>query len=147
EIVGSVVTFFDITERKELEDRYRQAQKMEAVGRLAGGIAHDFNNVLAVITGYGELLLEGLPDDDPTREMIEQMATAGRRAADLTRQLLVFSRKEIVEPRVLDLQTLLAATDRMLRRIIGEDVQLITEAEADLGAVRADPTHIEQVIL
>jgi PAS domain S-box-containing protein len=144
EVVGS---WNDITDRKALEEQYRQAQKMEAVGRLAGGVAHDFNNLLTVINGYGQLLLERLPADDPSRELIREMVGAGGRAASLTRQLLAFSRKTILEPKVLDLKTVVADVEKMLHRIIGEDIQLTTVADPELGAVKADPSHIEQLLL
>jgi PAS domain S-box-containing protein len=144
EVVGS---WSDVTERKNLEDQFRQSQKMEAVGRLAGGVAHDFNNLLTVINGYGEVVLESLPAGDPTRELIGEMVAAGGRAAGLTRQLLAFSRKTILEPKVLDLKALVADVDKMLRRIIGEDVRLTVVADPEPGAVKADPGQIEQVIL
>jgi PAS domain S-box-containing protein len=144
EVVGS---WSDITEHKALEDQFRQAQKMEAVGQLAGGIAHDFNNLLAVINGYGEILLDNLPVHDPNRDAIVQIAEAGNRAAALTRQLLVLSRKAIVEPKVLDLRVVVADMDRMLRRIIGEDISLVTRTDPELGAVKADLGQLEQVLL
>jgi PAS domain S-box-containing protein len=144
EVVGS---WSDVTERRLLEDQFRQAQKMEAVGRLAGGVAHDFNNLLTVINGYGELLLASLQPSDPTREMIREMVAAGDRAAGLTRQLLAFSRKAILEPKILDLKTVLADIEKMLRRIIGEDIQLTVVADPESGSVRADPGQVEQVIL
>ncbi len=147
QIVGSVVTFLDITERKNLEDQFRHAQKMEAIGRLAGGVAHDFNNMLTVINGYGELVLGALPAGDPTREPIREMVAAGSRAASLTRQLLAFSRKAIIEPRVLDLKAVVADVDKMLRRILGEDIQLTATADPEAGMVKADPGQIEQVLL
>lgn len=144
EVVGS---WSDITERKALEEQFRQAQKMEAVGQLAGGIAHDFNNLLAVINGYGEILLDNLPAHDPNRDAIGQIAEAGNRAAALTRQLLVLSRKAIVEPKVLDLRVVVADMDRMLRRIIGEDISLVTLTDPELDAVKADLGQLEQVLL
>jgi PAS domain S-box-containing protein len=147
QIIGTVVTFWDISERKSLEEQLRQAQKMEAIGRLAGGVAHDFNNLLTVINGYGEMLLGVLPAADPNRDMIREMVAAGNRAAILTRQLLLFSRKAISEPKVLDVKAVVADMEKMLRRIIGEDIQLATVADPDLGAVKADVGHIEQVIL
>jgi PAS domain S-box-containing protein len=137
----------DVTERKSLEDQFRQAQKMEAVGRLAGGVAHDFNNLLTVINGYGELLLERLPAGDSTRELIREMVVAGGRAAALTRQLLAFSRKAIIEPKILDLKALVADVDKMLHRILGEDIQLTIVTDPESGAVKADPGQVEQVIL
>ncbi len=137
----------DITERKHLEDQFRQAQKMEAVGQLAGGVAHDFNNLLTIINGYGELVLNGLRPDDPSRALIREMVAAGDRAAGLTRQLLAFSRKAILEPRIIDLKVVVTDVDKMLRRIIGEDIQLAVVIDPELGAVKADPGQIDQVIL
>lgn len=144
EVVGS---WSDITERKQLEDQFRQAQKMEAIGRLAGGVAHDFNNLLTIINGYGELVLGGLSASDPIRALIREMVAAGDRAAGLTRQLLAFSRKAIIEPKILDLKAVVADVDKMLRRIIGEDVQLTVVTDPELGAVKADLGQIEQVLL
>jgi PAS domain S-box-containing protein len=144
EVVGS---WSDVTERKQLEDQFRQAQKMEAVGRLAGGVAHDFNNLLTIINGYGSLLLNQVPAGDPTRELLRQVVAAGDRAAGLTRQLLAFSRKAILAPQVLDLKLLVADVDKMLRRIIGEDIQLTVVADPEVASVKADPGQIEQVIL
>ena len=145
--LGAVITIQDITERKQLEGQLRQAQKMEAVGRLAGGIAHDFNNLLNVITGYGEMLGDHFATNDPMHARVEQIKKAAQRAAALTRQLLAFSRKQVIEPRVLDLNTLLADTDRMLRRVIGEDVELTTVEGKDLGRIKADPGQIEQIVM
>jgi PAS domain S-box-containing protein len=144
EVVGS---WSDITERKQLEDQFRQSQKMEAVGRLAGGVAHDFNNLLTIIIGYGELVLDTLPTGDPIRALIGEVVAAGGRAAGLTRQLLTFSRKAIIEPKVLDLKAVVTNVDKMLRRIIGEDIQMTIVADPALGTVKADPGQIEQVIL
>ncbi len=140
-------TVFDMTERRRLEEQLRQSQKMEAVGRLAGGIAHDFNNLLTVVTGYSELLLAELPEGDPRRESAEEIRQAGSRAAALTQQLLAFSRRQVLAPRVLDLNAVVAGMERMLRRVIGEDVELTTALEPELWRARADPGQIEQVIL
>jgi two-component system, cell cycle sensor histidine kinase and response regulator CckA len=129
------------------EEQLRQAQKMEAVGRLAGGVAHDFNNVLSVILSYGELILSDLRPADPLRRDIEEIRKAAARAAGLTRQLLLFSRQQVVEARVLDLNEILTSMDRMLQRILGEDVELVTLTARAIGRVSADPSHIEQVIL
>src|SRR5438034_328894 len=144
EVFGSWV---DITERKGLEMQLLQAQKMEAVGLLAGGVAHDFNNVLTAIAGYAELLREDLPGDDARRGDLEEILRATDRAATLTRQLLAFSRRQVLAPRVLDLNTVVASVDNMLRRLIGADVALRTALASDLGAVRADPGQLEQVIM
>jgi signal transduction histidine kinase/CheY-like chemotaxis protein len=137
----------DITGHKRLEEQLRQAQKMEAVGRLAGGIAHDFNNLLTAINGFAELMRSRLAPDDPLYEMADKVLGSGRRAADLTRQLLAFSRKQVVEPRVVDLNAVVADMDKMLRRIIGEDIQLQTIAGPGLWPVKVDPTQIEQIIV
>ncbi|MBP3954097.1 PAS domain S-box protein [Gemmata sp. G18] len=145
--VEAVGSWSDITERRLLEEQVQQSQKMEAVGRLAGGVAHDFNNLLTVINGYGEIVLAGLPAADANRESIREMVRAGERATGLTRQLLAFSRKAIIEPKVLDLTVVVTDVERMLRRILGEDIQLAVAADPETGAVRADPGQIEQVIL
>jgi PAS domain S-box-containing protein len=137
----------DITEQKRLEAQFLQAQKMEAVGRLAGGVAHDFNNLLTVINSHSQLALLELKDWDPLREKFESIQKAGERAANLTRQLLAFSRRQVVEMKVLDLNTLLRDLEKMLHRVIGEDIKLETALTADLGRVKADPGQIEQAIL
>jgi two-component system cell cycle sensor histidine kinase/response regulator CckA len=129
------------------EEQLRQAQKMEAVGRLAGGVAHDFNNVLSVILSYAELILAGLKANDPLGDDIGQIRSAAARAAGLTRQLLMFSRHQVFEPRVLDLNEVLAGMEKMLQRILGEDVELVFVNGKSSGYVRTDPSHIEQVIL
>jgi two-component system, cell cycle sensor histidine kinase and response regulator CckA len=137
----------DLTERRRLEEQLRQAHKMEAVGRLAGGIAHDFNNLLCAIIGYASVLLHDLPSSHPTRSDLEQIQQAGERAAALTRQLLAFGRKQMLQPVVLDLNAIIARMEKLLRRLIGEDVQLLTELEPRLPGVKADPTQVEQVLL
>ncbi|MDP3911069.1 MAG: response regulator [Gemmatimonadales bacterium] len=147
EAVGLVGVGRDLTAYKKLEHQFRQAQKMEAVGRLAGGIAHDFNNVLTAISGYTELLIEEAAPQDPRRGDLEEIRTAAERAAGLTRQLLAFSRQQVLEPRVLDLNAVVAGMDKMLRRILGEDVELAAALAARLGRIKADPGQIEQVIL
>ena len=146
-IAGTQAILRDISERRSLEAQLLQAQKMEAVGRLAGGVAHDFNNLLTAIIGYSELVLNRLSESDPIRKEIEEIMKTGERAASLTRQLLAFSRKQVMKPIVLDLDGLVADLEKMLRRLIGEDVDLITILEPKLGRVRADPGQIEQVIM
>ena len=137
----------DITEQKKLEAQFLQAQKMEAVGRLAGGVAHDFNNLLTVINSHSQLALLELKEWDPLREKFESIQKAGERAANLTRQLLAFSRRQVVEMKVIDLNTLLRDLEKMLHRVIGEDIELKTSLDAGLGRVKADPGQIEQAIL
>jgi two-component system cell cycle sensor histidine kinase/response regulator CckA len=137
----------DISERRRLEAQLSQAMKMEAVGRLAGGIAHDFNNLLGVITGYSELLIESLGSQHPDRISVEQIHGAADRAAGLTRQLLAFSRKQVLQPRVLDLGEVVGGVAEMLRRLIGEDIQLVTTGAAGLGRIRADQGQLEQVLV
>jgi len=133
-------------EKAALQEQFRQSQKMEAVGRLAGGIAHDFNNLLTIIKGYSQLSLLDLKESDPLWGNIQEIQKATQRATDLTRQLLAFSRRQILELKVLDLNTLLRELDKMLRRIIGEDIKLTTLLAEDLGRVKIDPGQIEQVI-
>jgi two-component system, cell cycle sensor histidine kinase and response regulator CckA len=142
-----IVLARDVTERRRLEEQLRQAQKMEAVGRLAGGIAHDFNNLLTAILGTSQLLLRDLTPEATAREDVEEIRKAALRAADLTRQLLAYSRRQVLAPKVLDLNAIISNLDAMLRRLIGEDVHLVTELAPPLSPVRADPSQIEQVIL
>jgi two-component system cell cycle sensor histidine kinase/response regulator CckA len=136
----------DLTAQRQLEQELRQAQKMEAVGRLAGGIAHDFNNLLTAISGYGEFLAAGI-EDPKLLGHAEEIKKAAARAAALTSQLLSFSRQQVLQPRVLDLNSVVAEMDTMLRRLIGEDIELTTMLAHDVGAVRADPSRLEQVIV
>ena len=131
----------------ESEEQLRQSQKMEAIGRMAGGIAHDFNNLLTSILGHNEITLRGLRADHPLRDGIEEVARAAERAAALTRQLLAFSRKQVLQPRVLDLNAIVADMEKMLRRLIGEDIELITRLQPDLGTTKANPSQIEQVLM
>ena len=145
--VRMVGTVLDITERQLLEEQLRQAQKMEAVGRLAGGVAHDFNNLLTAILGSAELLLGRLGPDHPERVEAEEIRKAAMWAADLTRQLLAFSRQQVLDPQVFDLSAVVADMDKMLRRLVRADIAFRTRLAPDLGAVRADPGQIEQVIM
>ncbi|MCW5971283.1 MAG: response regulator [Blastocatellales bacterium] len=132
---------------RESAEQLRQAQKMDAVGRLAGGIAHDFNNLLTAINGYSELAMNRLPAGDPLRSDLQEIRKAGQRAADLTQQLLAFSRKQMMQPRVIALNTVVADMERMLRRLIGEDIELSTHLASDLRPIKADPSQIAQAIV
>ncbi len=146
-VLGAASLAQDVTERVALEERLRQSQKMEAVGRLAGGVAHDFNNLLTVILGYGQVLADGLPAGSNLADSTAQIKSAADRAAGITRQLLAFSRKQVLSPRVVDLNDIMLNLDSMLRRLIGEDVEVLTVPARDLGSVKADPGQIEQVIM
>jgi signal transduction histidine kinase len=137
----------DVTDRIILEERLQQSQKMEAVGRLAGGIAHDFNNLLTAITGYSELLLSRADDLGPLRKYIDEILRAGRSSESLTRQLLAFSRGQVLQPKVLDLNTVVGNIHKMLRRLIGEDIELVTVFGSALGRMKADPGQLQQVIV
>jgi two-component system cell cycle sensor histidine kinase/response regulator CckA len=144
----------DITSRKQAEQALReseallrQSQKMEAIGRLAGGVAHDFNNILTVISGHSALLLRKLTETSPLRKDVEEIQKSSERAAALTRQLLAFSRKQLLDPKVLDLNSVVAGMEKMLRRLIGEDIELQTVLDPSAGRIKADPSQIEQVVL
>ncbi len=145
--IRMVGAMMDLTLRRHLEAQLRQAQRIDAVGQLAGGIAHDFNNLLTTILGSADLLLELLPPDHPGREEAHECRKAAMRAAELTRQLLAFSRRQVLAPRVLHLNDVVADMDKMLRRLIGEHIDLRTALAHDLGAVRADPGQLEQVVV
>jgi PAS domain S-box-containing protein len=145
--VGGIVVLRNITERRRLERQLTQAQKMEAIGLLAGGVAHDFNNMLAVITGYGELVLEALPEDDAIRQDVQQLLGGAERAAGLTRQLLAFSRHQVVKPKIIELNDVIANVEKMLARLIGEDISMRAELTPELWPIKADPGQIEQVLL
>ncbi|MBM4331868.1 MAG: hypothetical protein FJ117_11720 [Deltaproteobacteria bacterium] len=153
-LVKAVHIVADITNRKRaekemdvLQEQLRQSQKMEAIGRLAGGIAHDFNNLLTIVHGNCQLSLLDLPADARVRANIEEIKKAGERAAILTRQLLAFSRRQVLEMKVIDLNTVLRDMDKMLRRVIGEDIELANMEAKDLGRVKTDPGQMEQVIM
>jgi PAS domain S-box-containing protein len=144
---GILAVFTDLSDFKRLEEQFRQAQKMEAVGRLAGGVAHDFNNLLTVIHLSTRLLEKKLRPDDPLWPHVQRIQDAGQRAASLTKQLLAFSRREIIEPKVLDLSQVLGDLEKMLRRLIREDIELSTILADDLWPVKADPTQVEQIVV
>ncbi|MBI3651904.1 MAG: PAS domain S-box protein [Acidobacteria bacterium] len=137
----------DITEQKRLEDELRQSQKMEAIGRLAGGVAHDFNNLLTAIIGYSQLIMRGLDHDDPIYQEIQEIDKAGQRAAALTNQLLAFSRKQLLQPKIVNLGDIVNDISKMLKRVIREDINLTILASATLGQVKVDPGQIEQILM
>jgi PAS domain S-box-containing protein len=147
EIIHFVTIQQDITETKALALQLNQAQKMESVGRLAGGVAHDFNNLLSVIIGYSEVFLGNPKLDSSTQKHAEEIRKAGNRAAELTRQLLAFSRQQVLEPKILNLNSIIIDTERMLQRLIGEDVEIQTTLAAGIGSVKADPGQIEQILM
>jgi two-component system cell cycle sensor histidine kinase/response regulator CckA len=144
---GVLIIDTDVTERKKLEAQFHHAQRMEGVGMLAGGIAHDFNNLITIIIGYSEILLSQLKPGERAYGQLREIRNAGERAASLTRQLLAFSRKQILQPRILDLNSLVAETEKMLRRLIGEDIDLASSLEPGLGKVKVDPGQIEQILI
>ncbi len=144
---GCLVLAADITEKTQLEEQFRQAQRMESVGRLAGGVAHDFNNLLTVINGYAEMVLSGQNAGESITTAVTHIRDAGDRAAGLTRQLLAFSRRQVIQPAVININTVVRDTETLLRRLIGEDVDLITQLAPDLGSVLADPGQIQQIVM
>jgi PAS domain S-box-containing protein len=146
-VAGAVMVFRDITERRRLEEHLRQAQKLEAIGRLAAGIAHDFNNILTVITGYSALLLDTPQPAEVQQEFVRRINLAGHRAATLTQQILAFSRKQRLLPSVLSLNNIVWDMSGMVQRLIGEDIEFVIDTAPDLGSVKADPTQLGQVLL
>ena len=146
-IKGVVINARDITERKELEEQLFQSQKMEAIGRLAGGIAHDFNNLLTAITGYSELILQSIDPDDPVYEDVIEIKKSALRAASLTRQLLAFSRKQVMQPKIINLNDIISDLGKLLKRLIDEHIELTINLAPDLVNIKADPSQIEQVIM
>ena len=146
-LIGILGIGRDVTERVQLEQQLRQAQKMEAVGRLAGGIAHDFNNILTAITGYSDLLLDDLSASDPRRQDVDEVRKAAERAAGLTRQLLAFSRQQVLQPKVIDVNALVGELEKMLGRLLGEDVSLSTRLDQAVGRVKVDAGQLEQVLM
>jgi PAS domain S-box-containing protein len=146
-VVGRAAICRDVTDWRRLEQQFLQSQKMEAVGQLAGGVAHDFNNLLGVITGHTELLLRDLGSEGRARSRLEEVRKAAEHAASLTRQLLAFSRKQVLRPRIVDLNEVVASVERLLRRLIGEDIRLVAALGARLWRVKVDPGQIEQVIV
>jgi PAS domain S-box-containing protein len=137
----------DVTERKQLEEQLRQSQKMEAIGQLAGGVAHDFNNLLTAINGYSSLALQRLEDNHPIRSYLEEVKKAGDRAANLTRQLLAFGRKQILQPLAINLNDVVTDMNKMLQRLIGEDIRLTAKLDPALKRIKADPGQVEQVLV
>ena len=146
-ITNLISTDRDVTERHRLEAQLRQAQKMDAIGRLAGGVAHDFNNLLMVISSYAELMLDALAAEHPLRRNVLEILTASRRASDLTRQLLAFGRQQVQRLQLLDLNHIIREISKMLPRLIGEDIEIVSTAGKDLGKVKADPVQIEQILM
>jgi signal transduction histidine kinase len=137
----------DVTEYRALQEQYVQSKKLESLGTLAGGVAHDFNNLLTVINGYSKIVMRGLGEQDPARPKIDQIRRAGKQAAELTQQLLAFSRRQIAQPRPLDLNSLLEESGEMFRSLLGEDIQLISEPGHPLGLVMADPGQMHRVLM
>ncbi|MES2504113.1 MAG: response regulator [Myxococcota bacterium] len=144
---NALVSIVNLTSQRELEQQLRQSQKMEAIGRLAGGVAHDFNNLLTVILNYGQMLMDDLTPMDPMRKRVEAILESGERAASLTQQLLAFSRKQIIAPKLMDLNAVLVRMERMLQRLLGEDVELINHANNPVWQIKADAGQVEQIVM
>jgi len=147
EVIGAVVTFINITERKQLEEQFRQSQKMESIGRLAGGVAHDFNNMLSVILGAAELSKCIVSENDPVRQYLELICKAANRSSDITRQLLAFSRKEVISPKPINLNLQILESQKMLVRLISEDIKLSFRPAANLWTVMIDPSQVDQILM
>jgi two-component system, cell cycle sensor histidine kinase and response regulator CckA len=145
--VFAIAFVTDISQRKLLEEQLVHAQKMEAVGRLAGGVAHDFNNMLTVISGYNRMILDELRPDDPLRDYVEEIAKAASRAGAITKQLLVFSRRQMLEPRTISINAIISQIEKMLLRLLGEDIQLTLDLQEDVANIKADPNQLEQAIV
>lgn len=146
-LIGAAKIAHNITEQKKLEAQFREAQKMEAVGRLAGGIAHDFNNLLTVINGFAEVRIQTLPAEDGSRRAFEEILKAGKRAADLCYQLLAFSRRQTIQPRILNLNDLVQDMEKMIRRLLAEQIELFIPPAPEIGLVKIDPGHFQQVVI
>ncbi len=146
-LIGFAKVTHDLTDRRHLEDQLHLSQKMEAVGSLAGGVAHDFNNLMSVVLSYSELLAEDLKDGDPTRADLKEISDAGLRAVELTRQLMAFSRQQVLKPKIVDLTQVVRGMERMLRRLLGEDIELTATCAPGLGNALVDPGQMEQVIM
>jgi PAS domain S-box-containing protein len=146
-IVGTQAALRDVTGRKRMEAQYLQAQKMESVGRLAGGVAHDFNNLLTIIIGYSDILLREMGRQDPCREGLEQIRAAGEQAKEVTQKLLAFSRKQVAEPKAVNLNLVVAEAEKMFGRLIGEDIEFVTRLDPELGVTMADPGQLHQVLM
>ena len=147
DLTGFVAILSDETERKSLEAQYRQAQKMEAVGQLAGGVAHDFNNLLTVIISYSQMLLGEMDESSTSHADVREIKRAAERAALLTKQLLAFSRQQVLKPQVLDLNLVIGDLEQMLRRLLREDISIVFTLDAELGSVAADPGQVEQIVM
>src|SRR5258705_9597421 len=146
--VGAIIiNTRDITERRRLEEQLRQSQKMEAVGQLAGGVAHDFNNLLTAILGYCNLMMDEIPENDPLRQDVQEIQSAGERAAALTRQLLAFSRRQILQPQIVDINALVKQLEKLLLRLISEEIELVITLAPNVSPVRVDPASVEQILV